>query len=85
VVDPLLFAGDLEHQCGQLLWTRADELPTTAALRGALGALVDAADLDAGRAHAWALVRSVDYWLWGLAAGFTEDPVRCRRIAESLR
>lgn len=44
----------------------------------------DAADLDRDRARRWALLRAVEYWLWGLKAGFTEDPVRCRRIVEAL-
>jgi hypothetical protein len=26
-----------------------------------------------------AIFRTVDYWLWGLQHGFTEDPRRCRR------
>ncbi len=25
-------------------------------------------------------LRSVDYWLWGLEHGLTEDPVRCDRL-----
>jgi streptomycin 6-kinase len=80
-VDPLAFAGDLEHQCGQLLWTRLDELPDIPA---ALAVLVEAGGLDPGRARAWAVLRAVDYWLWGLAAGFTLDPVRCARIVAEL-
>jgi hypothetical protein len=30
------------------------------------------------------LFRAVDYWLWGLAAGLTEDPLRCRRLVSVL-
>jgi streptomycin 6-kinase len=80
-VDPLAFAGDLEHQCGQLLWTRLDELPDIPA---ALAVLVETGGLDPDRARAWAVLRAVDYWLWGLAAGFTLDPVRCARIVAEL-
>jgi len=29
-------------------------------------------------------VRCVDYWLWGLSVGLTEDPVRCQRIINWL-
>ena len=29
-------------------------------------------------------MRCVDYWLWGLSVGLTEDPVRCARIVERL-
>ena len=46
--------------------------------------LVDAGGLDPDRARAWAVLRAVDYWLWGLAAGFTIDPVRCARIVTEL-
>jgi hypothetical protein len=28
-------------------------------------------------------VRSVDYWLWGLSVGLTEDPARCARVAST--
>jgi len=28
--------------------------------------------------------RAVDYWLWGLDAGLTEDPLRCRRLVEAF-
>jgi streptomycin 6-kinase len=80
-VDPLAFTGDVEHQCGQSLWSRLDELPDVPA---ALAVLVSAGGLDPDRARAWAVLRSVDYWLWGLAAGFTLDPVRCARIVAEL-
>src|SRR5262249_40375752 len=79
VIDPLVLVGDLEYQCGQLLWTRFDEMSGAAQLRWCLDALVDAARLDPARARAWAVLRAADYCLWGLAAGFTEDPVRTQR------
>lgn len=84
VIDPLVLVGDIEYQCAQLLWTRFDEIDDGARLRWCLDALIDAAALDPVRAHAWAILRAVDYWLWGLAVGFTEDPVRCQRIVETL-
>jgi hypothetical protein len=24
--------------------------------------------------------RTIDYWLWGLSVGLTEDPVRCHQV-----
>jgi len=33
---------------------------------------------------AWSFVRSIDYWLWGLANGLTIDPGRCQRVASAL-
>jgi hypothetical protein len=44
--------------------------------------LADAAELDPDVAHAWTLVRCIDYWLWGLGAGFTEDPLQCEAIVD---
>lgn len=84
VIDPLVLVGDIEYQCGQLLWTRCDEMADAARLRWYLDTLVSAAALDPDQARAWAIVRAVDYCLWGLDAGFTEDPVRCRRIVAAL-
>lgn len=41
--------------------------------------------LREGRAgRAWTLVRCVDYWLWALSAGLTEDPARCEIIVRQL-
>ena len=30
------------------------------------------------------MMRRLDYWLWGLAAGLTEDPERCRRLTAAF-
>jgi len=84
VIDPLIVAGALEYQVGQLLWTRFDEIVEAPGLRWCVDALVDAAALDATLARSWAVLRATDYWLWGLAAGFTGDPVRCRGIVKLL-
>lgn len=84
VIDPRPLVGEVEYQCAQLLWTRCDEMADDARLRWCLDALVDAAQLEPARARAWTCLRAVDYWLWGLAAGFTGDPVRCQRIVEAL-
>lgn len=83
VVDPLIVRGVLEFQVAPLLWSRFDELGSSR-VEWCVHALCDAADLDRERAHKWALLRAVEYWLWGLRAGFTEDPVRCRHIVEAL-
>ncbi|MEU0569385.1 aminoglycoside phosphotransferase family protein [Nonomuraea sp. NPDC005983] len=83
-VDPLPLVGAIEYQAGQLLWTRYDEMAGGRRLRWCLDALIEAAEMDRHRARSWAVLRSVDYLLWGLDAGFTEDPVRCERIVEEL-
>ncbi|MFI6789618.1 aminoglycoside phosphotransferase family protein [Nonomuraea sp. NPDC050383] len=83
-VDPLPLVGASEYQTGQLLWTRYDEMAGTHRFRWCLDALIDAAEMDRLRARAWAVLRAVDYWLWGLGAGFTEDPVRCAGMVQEL-
>lgn len=83
VVDPAIVAGVLEYQVAPLVWTRFDELGEDR-VGWCVDALVESAALDPERARAWALLRTVEYWLWGLDAGLTEDPVRCGRIAAVL-
>lgn len=83
-IDPMVLVGSIEYQTGQLLWTRYDDMAAAGRLRWCLDALIDAAGMDRERAYSWAVLRCVDYWLWGLSAGFTEDPVRCQRIVEEL-
>jgi streptomycin 6-kinase len=83
-IDPAAAAGAPERSVAELLWTRADELHDPQAITGLLGILIDSGQLDRAKATAWAFVRSIDYWLWGLQNGFTIDPVRCQRVASAL-
>ena len=83
-IDPKPVVGDPEVAVAEMLWGRLDETDGAPALRHLLSVLVDSAGLDAARARGWAVVRCVDYWLWGLENGLTEDPERCRRILEVL-
>jgi streptomycin 6-kinase len=83
-IDPKAVAGDPEHSVPELMWTRIDDAADDAAVGELLGVLVAAGKLDAEKARAWTIVRAVDYWLWALGVGFTEDPVRCRRLVEAL-
>jgi streptomycin 6-kinase len=83
-IDPKPVAGDPEHAVPELLWTRVDELEDAAAIRRLLAVLADSGELDGEKARGWAIVRCVDYWLWGLENGLTEDPKRCRRILAAL-
>ncbi len=84
VVDPVLLRGDAEYDLARVLWTRLDEMPDGAAILAHLDTLVRTAELDDRRALAWARLRTIDYWLWGLSAGLTEDPVRCARLSAAL-
>jgi streptomycin 6-kinase len=49
-----------------------------------LDTLCAAAALDPERVRAWSLLRCLDYWLWGLGVGLTEDPLRCARVVDWL-
>lgn len=80
-VDPVLYRGDIEFDLGRVLWTRLDEMTT---IPPHFETAVTAAGLDRDRARDWVIWRTVDYWLWGLSVGLTEDPVRCARLIESL-
>jgi streptomycin 6-kinase len=83
-IDPKPVAGDPEHAVPELLWTRVDELEDAQAIRLLLAVLAGSGELDGEKARGWAIVRCVDYWLWGLENGLTEDPKRCRRILAAL-
>jgi streptomycin 6-kinase len=81
-IDPRAVAGDPEHAVPELLWARLEEVGT--GLRRLLAMLVTEGDLDPEKARSWSIVRCVDYWLWGLENGLTQDPARCKHILENL-
>lgn len=83
-VDPKVVVGDLEYGPAQLLWNRLGDIEANGGLARQFRVLVEAAALDPALCRAWTLVRCVDYWLWGLSVGLTEDPVRCARIVAWL-
>jgi len=83
-VDPVLLRGDIAYDLARILWTRLDEMTTDREIRHWLDVLVAEAGLDRPRALAAVRHRTVDYWLWGLAYGLTEDPIRCSRLAGAL-
>ena len=82
VVDPVLMRGDVGYDLGRLLWSRLDELPDDRQVRAYLAAVVEAAELEPGRARQLVVVRAMSYLLWGLERGLTEDPPRCLRLLE---
>ncbi len=84
VVDPVLMRGDIEYDLGRALFTRVDDMRGRAEIVRSFTRIVAAAGLDENRARAWALYRTVDYWLWALGAGLTTDPERCRHVAGAL-
>ena len=92
-IDPKPAAGNPEGSVASLIW---DRIPARAASRAGddatqphdvhslFAALTRAGTLNPDRARAWTIVQAVDYWLWGLGAGLTEDPRRCERLLATL-
>jgi streptomycin 6-kinase len=83
-VDPKLLRGDIEYDLARVLWTRLDEMATASDIVRQFDTVVAASGIDRDRARDWVIFRTVDYWLWGLGYGLTEDPVRCARLAAAL-
>jgi streptomycin 6-kinase len=80
VVDPVLYRGDIEFDLARILWTSIDTVRSDGELVEHFSTLVATAELDRDRARDWVVFRTIDYWLWGLNVGLTEDPLRCRRV-----
>ena len=81
-VDPVLYRGDIEFDLARILWTRLDEMTD---IESHFDTVVAGAALeDRDRARDWVVFRTVDYWLWGLKNGLTEDPVRCARLVNAF-
>jgi streptomycin 6-kinase len=84
VVDPVLYRGDIELDLARILWSSIDAMNTDDELLDHFATLVATAELDRDRARDWVVFRTIDYWLWGLAAGLTEDPPRCSRVLRTF-
>jgi len=82
--DGQVVVGDVEYGVAPLLWTRLDDLVKGGGVIRGLDHLIAAADLDPILARRWILFRCVEYWLWGLGLGLTEDPARCQYIVEMI-
>ncbi|MFG1627915.1 aminoglycoside phosphotransferase family protein [Kribbella sp. NPDC049227] len=80
-VDPVLLRGDIEYDLARVLWTRLDEMVD---IVPHFDTAVGEAGLERDRARDWVVFRTVDYWLWGLSVGLTEDPVRCARLVAAF-
>jgi streptomycin 6-kinase len=80
-VDPVLLRGDIEYDLARVLWTRIDGMADAAEVVKHFETAVREGGLDRDRARDWVVFRTIDYWLWGLNAGLTEDPQRCQRLA----
>ena len=80
-MDPVLYRGDIEFDLGRVLWWDLDRMTEIVPY---FDIAVREAGLQRDRARDWVFWRTVDYWLWGLQAGLTEDPVRCARLVTAL-
>ena len=83
-IDPKPVTGNPERSVPELMWNRIDDAPDAAAVNELFAALITGGNLDSHRAWAWTIVQTVHYWLWGLNAGLTEDPIRCHRLLDTL-
>lgn len=84
VIDPKVVTGDPEFGVAPLLWRRPEEAEDVGGLTRRLDQIIQAATLDRERAIGWTLVRTVEYWLWAMEFGLTEDPKRCKFIVDWL-
>jgi len=78
VIDPKVLSGDPEFGVIPLLRNRFDEMDNSRDLRTRLDAIIDAAELDPQRAHAWTFTRAIDDWLYCLDE---DDPAGVRAAA----
>ncbi len=83
-IDPKVVVGDPEFGIAPLVLRRFDSITQRRDLHHRLHVLANHAALDPQRTQAWTIVRSVDYWLWGLSIGLTEDPAICETITTWL-
>jgi len=84
VVDPVLLRGDIAYDLARALWTRIDEMADAASIVACFDIAVRESGVDRDRARDAVVFRTVDYWLWALAAGFTDDPLRCARLLRAF-
>jgi streptomycin 6-kinase len=83
-IDPKPVTGNPERSVAELMWDRIDDATQPHEIHALFAALTRAGMLHSDRARAWTIVQAVDYWLWGLGAGLTEDPRRCERLLATL-
>ena len=83
-IDPKPVTGNPERSVAELMWDRIDDATQPHEIHALFAALTRAGMLHSDRARAWTIVQAVDYWLWGLGTGLTEDPRRCERLLATL-
>ena len=83
-IDPKPATGVPEYGIAQIFMTRIADLTSAADFHWHLDVLIGSAGLDADLSRAWMRVRVVDFWLWELSVGLTDDPGGCATIMEWL-
>lgn len=83
-IDPKAVAGDPEFGVAPLLWQKFGAIQNTQEMDRRMKIVCRAAELDEARAYGWSYVRIVDYWLWAVELGYTEDPARCAHLVRLL-
>jgi len=83
-IDPKPVIGNPERSVAELMWDRIDDATQPHEVHALFAALTGTGMLHSDRARAWTIVLAIDYWLWGLGAGLTEDPRRCERLLATL-
>ncbi len=81
-IDPMPIAGEPAYAISPLLLRRVDGMGQPDDLNRFVRIVCEAAGLDRELAVAWSTVRLVDYWLWALETGLTDDPLRCQRLLD---
>lgn len=84
VIDPKPARGAPEFGVAPVFWRLIDFMECPADFGWAFETLVERGNLDRAKLKDWTFVRVVDYWLWALSKGLTEDPVRCSRLLNEL-
>jgi streptomycin 6-kinase len=77
-IDPKPLIGAPEFGVAQILWRVLDDLDSPADLKTCFEIVA----LDPAKLRDWTFARIVDYWLWALDVGLTEDPRRCKILIE---
>jgi streptomycin 6-kinase len=82
-IDPKPIVGEPEYGVAPLLWNLTPQ-ELSSSLMTIFDRIVEVAELDDERALQWTVVRTIDYWLWAWNTGLTNEPVKCKHIAQTL-
>ncbi len=82
-IDPKGVAADREFGIAQMFWYHLN-LKEKSLICQRLDRFIELCRLDDIKAYTWTFVRCLDYWLWGLGVGLTDDPLRCKALSEEL-